>query len=201
MYLQLKRLADIIISITVILLLLPVFILISISILIKSGRPIFYLQKRVGKGWNEFKVIKFRTMVNNAENIGPGVSLSNDKRVTAIGKILRKFKIDELPQFINVLKGEMSIIGPRPELLKYVDQYKNEYLNILKVKPGLSDYASVKFRNEASLLQSSKDSEAFYLKNILPEKIKLYNKYIAEMNFFVDIKILFLTFKAILLWG
>ena len=198
MYLKLKRIADITISFTVVILLLPLFIIISLSILISSGAPVFYLQERVGKDWKKFKIIKFRSMVNNAENIGPGVSSYNDKRITAIGKILRKFKIDELPQFINVLLGDMSIIGPRPELSKYVDRFKNEYSKILKVKPGISDYASVKFRNEAAILQSANDSESFYLKDILPEKIKLYNKYIEEMNFFVDIKILFSTFKAIL---
>jgi len=201
MYFLLKRLADIIISLTAIVLLLPIFIIISIAIIMSSGIPVFYLQERIGKDWKKFKIIKFRTMVNNAEKIGPGISSSYDKRITPIGKILRKFKIDELPQLINVLKGDMSIIGPRPELLKYISRYENEYSKILKVKPGISDYASVKFRDEASILQTAEDSESFYLKDILPEKIKLYNKYIEEMNFFVDIKILFLTFKAILLWG
>jgi lipopolysaccharide/colanic/teichoic acid biosynthesis glycosyltransferase len=201
MYFLLKRLADIIISLTAIVLLLPIFIIISISIILSSGIPVFYLQERIGKDWKKFKIIKFRTMINNAEKIGPGISSNNDKRITAIGKFLRKVKIDELPQLINVLKGDMSIIGPRPELLKYINRYENEYSKILKVKPGISDYASVKFRNEASILQTAEDSESFYLKDILPEKIKLYNKYIEEMNFFVDIKILFLTFKAILLWG
>ncbi len=201
MYFLLKRLADIIISLTAIVLLLPIFIIISIAIIMSSGIPVFYLQERIGKDWKKFKIIKFRTMVNNAEKIGPGISSSYDKRITTIGKILRKFKIDELPQLINVLKGDMSIIGPRPELLKYISRYENEYSKILKVKPGISDYASVKFRDEASILQTAEDSESFYLKDILPEKIKLYNKYIEEMNFFVDIKILFLTFKAILLWG
>jgi lipopolysaccharide/colanic/teichoic acid biosynthesis glycosyltransferase len=137
-------------------------------------------------------------MVKNAENIGPGISSYNDERVTEIGKLLRKFKIDELPQFINVLSGDMSIIGPRPELLQYVNQFKNDYLKILTVKPGISDYASVKFRDEASILRRTNDSEAIYLRDILPEKIKLYNKYIEEMNFFVDIKILYSTFKAII---
>jgi len=198
MYLFFKRLTDIIISLAVIVLLLPFFIIISFLILINSGLPIFYLQERVGKNWKVFKIIKFRTMINNADNIGPGVSSSDDKRITAIGRILRKFKIDELPQFVNVLLGEMSIIGPRPELSKFVNRYKSEYSKILKVKPGISDYASIKFRNEALILQPVNDRETFYLNDILPEKIKLYNKYIEEMNFFVDIRILFSTFKAIL---
>ena len=198
MYKIIKRTADIILSIIVLLILLPVLFVISLLIILTDGFPVFYFQRRVGKNWKEFNIIKFRTMVNGADKLGPGISVNNDSRITKIGKVLRKFKLDELPQFINVLKGEMSLVGPRPELLKYANNFSLEYSKILSVKPGISDFASIAYKDEARLLDKDGDSEEIYLEKILPEKIKLYNKYIEEMNFFIDIKILLLTIKAIL---
>lgn len=198
MYFIVKRLLDILISIIAITLLLPLLVFISFTILITSGLPVFYLQERVGKDWIRFKIIKFRTMINNAEKIGRSISILNDKRITFIGKYLRKSKLDELPQLINVLIGDMSLVGPRPELLRFVNCYPKEYCEILKIKPGISDYASIMFINESKILIDSNDPESFYVKEILPQKLELCMKYLQEMSLEIDIKILFKTARGIL---
>ena len=198
MYFIVKRLLDILISIIAITLLLPLLVFISFTILITSGLPVFYLQERVGKDWIRFKIIKFRTMINNAEKIGRSISILNDKRITFIGKYLRKSKLDELPQLINVLIGDMSLVGPRPELLRFVNCYPKEYCEILKIKPGISDYASIIFVNESKLLIESNDPESFYIKEVLPLKLDLCIKYLHEMSLVIDIKILFNTARGIL---
>ena len=189
---------DIAVSLTALILISPLLLVISIGIVISSGFPIFYLQERVGIGWEKFKIIKFRTMVTNADTIGPGISSEDDLRITKIGKILRKYKLDELPQLINVFLGDMSLIGPRPELAKYAEYYKEDYSRILKIKPGITDFASISFRDEALLLNGKKkESEAFYLKQILPQKISLYEKYLEEISPQTDAKIFFSTIKAL----
>ncbi|HUX61090.1 MAG TPA: sugar transferase [Ignavibacteriaceae bacterium] len=198
MYLFVKRLLDILISIIAITLLLPVFLFISFAILITSGLPVFYLQERVGKNWIIFKIIKFRTMINNADKIGHNISLLNDERITLIGKYLRKSKLDELPQLINVFIGDMSLVGPRPELLKFANRYQSEYSEILKIRPGISDYASLIFINESKILIDSNDPESFYIKEVLPQKLDLCMKYLHEMSLVIDIKILFNTARGIL---
>ena len=198
MYFIVKRLLDILISIIAITLLLPLLVFISFTILITSGLPVFYLQERVGKDWIRFKIIKFRTMINNAEKIRPSISILNDERITFIGKYLRKSKLDELPQLINVLIGDMSLVGPRPELLRFVNCYPKEYCEILKIKPGISDYASIIFVNESKLLIESNDPESFYIKEVLPLKLDLCIKYLHEMSLVIDIKILFNTARGIL---
>lgn len=197
MYLSLKNVLDFFISFLALILLFPVFVIIAIAIIITSGFPVFYIQKRVGKNWKEFRVIKFRTMIRNADKLDVNLSSSDDKRMTKIGKFLRKFKIDELPQFANVFIGNMSIVGPRPEVYKYASHFKNDYSTILSIKPGISDYASIVFRNEEHLLSNKIDKEEYYLNVILPEKIKLYKKYLNDISFFVDIKIIFATIKTI----
>jgi lipopolysaccharide/colanic/teichoic acid biosynthesis glycosyltransferase len=200
MYFFIKRLLDILISTLAILILSPLLILISLGIIMSSGMPIFYFQERVGKDWKKFKIVKFRTMVNNADQIGLAVSSEDDKRVIGIGKLLRKHKLDELPQFFNVLLGQMSVIGPRPEILKYAEFYKDDYSKILTLKPGITDYASINFRNEAALLNGKSEGESFYLMKILPQKISLYKKYLQEVSLITDLKILFFTFKVIFKW-
>ena len=137
-------------------------------------------------------------MVKNAEKMGMGISSYNDTRITSIGKILRKFKIDELPQFFNVLAGNMSLVGPRPELLKYAKYYADDYSEILKIKPGITDYASIEFKDESLLLNNSNDNEKIYLNKILPQKISLYKKYLMEANLKTDLKIIFSTFKVLI---
>jgi len=195
MYFFIKRLIDIFISLLAILILFPVLALISLGILISSGLPILYFQERVGKEWRKFQIIKFRTMVDDADQIGPGISSEDDLRITKIGKFLRKFKLDELPQFLNVLVGDMSLIGPRPELLRFAEFYRDDYSYILSVRPGITDYASVNFRHEAALMNGKADGESYYLKEILPQKIVLYKKYLKKVSLTTDLKILLSTFK------
>ena len=197
MYFFVKRILDILITSIGIILFFPVIIAISLLILISSGYPVFFLQERVGKDWKIFKIIKFRTMVKNADKMGIGISSHEDSRITNIGKFLRKFKIDEMPQIFNVLLGDMSLVGPRPELLKYAEYYNDDYSQILKIKPGITDYASLEFSNESELLKDPDDSEKVYLNKILPDKIKLYKKYLKEANLITDIKIIFSTFKVL----
>lgn len=197
MYFFIKRNLDILITLIGTILFFPVFIVVSLIILLSSGYPVFFLQERVGKDWKIFKIIKFRTMVKNADKMGIGVSSYKDSRITNIGKFLRKFKIDEIPQIFNVLMGNMSLVGPRPELLKYAEYYMDDYSEILKVKPGITDYASLKFRNESELLNNSNDNEKLYINKILPEKIQLYRKYLKEANLKTDVKIIFSTFKVL----
>ncbi|MEO8399454.1 MAG: sugar transferase [Ignavibacteriaceae bacterium] len=197
MYPYLKIVFDFFISLMVLILLLPLLILVSILVFISSGMPIFFYQKRIGKNWDEFNLIKFRTMIKNADKMGLNISSSDDKRITKLGKILRKFKLDEIPQFFNVLIGDMSLVGPRPEVYKYASHFSEDYNTILTVKPGISDYASVEFRNEERLLSNKPDKENFYLSEILPKKIMLNKKYIKEMSFVTDLKIIFKTIAAI----
>lgn len=197
MYKYTKRLFDILISFLILALLIPFFLIISFVILLIEGTPVFFLQERVGENWRNFKIIKFRTMIEGAEKLGSGISTHKDFRITKLGGFLRKFKIDELPQFINVLLGQMSIVGPRPELRKYAEAFKDQYSKILMIKPGISDYASIEFKNESELLKSSECAEEFYLQEILPKKIKLCEKYIKEMSLWTDFKIIFNTLKAI----
>jgi lipopolysaccharide/colanic/teichoic acid biosynthesis glycosyltransferase len=198
MYFFIKRILDILITSIGIILFFPVIIAVSLIILISSGYPVFFLQERVGKDWKIFKIVKFRTMVKNADKMGSGVSSHDDYRITNIGKFLRRFKIDEIPQIFNVLLGDMSLVGPRPELLKYAEYYLDDYSEILKIKPGITDYASLEFRNESELLRHPDDNEKIYLNKILPDKIKLYKKYLKEANLTTDIKIIFSTFKVII---
>ncbi|NWF90654.1 MAG: sugar transferase [Ignavibacteriaceae bacterium] len=197
MYFLIKRILDIFSSAIALLLLSPILLIIACGVMISSGTPIFYYQERVGKNWKRFQIIKFRTMINNADKIGPGISSEDDKRITKMGKFLRKYKLDELPQLFNVLLGDMSLIGPRPEIPKYAEIYKEDYSKILKLKPGITDYASITYRNEAALLNGKAEGETFYLENILPEKITLYKKYLKDISLKTDIKILVATVKSV----
>ncbi len=194
----LKRIIDLTFSFIALIVLIPVIFIISLAIIFQCGLPVFFYQERVGKNWKRFKIIKFRTMINHADNAGPDISTDNDARITKIGKFLRKYKLDEIPQLLNILKGDMSIVGPRPEIPKYVNDFSDEYIEILKIKPGLSDYAALEYSDEAALIKSSFNAEEYYKSNILPEKIKLYKRYIREISFLTDIKIILRTFKSII---
>jgi lipopolysaccharide/colanic/teichoic acid biosynthesis glycosyltransferase len=198
MYQIYKRLMDILISLFVIILLLPVFVIISTVIIIKTGFPVFYLQERCGKNWKYFKIIKFRTMENFADSSGVSVSGEDDIRITPIGKFLRKYKLDELPQFYNVFRGQMSIVGPRPEVKKYADFYPEAFNRILKVRPGISDFASIEYSNESEILKDVSDIENFYIKEILPHKMMLCEKYLNQMSLLTDMKIITQTIIKIL---
>jgi lipopolysaccharide/colanic/teichoic acid biosynthesis glycosyltransferase len=177
--------------------LLPFSIFIYLLILLTSGYPVFFKQERVGKNWEIFYIYKFRTMKNRVNPDDAGVTSIDDSRITKLGRFLRKYKIDEVPQLINVLWGKMSIVGPRPELKKFAIVYQNDYDKILKLKPGISDFASIKYYNENYLLRESENPEMFYLNNILPDKISLNKKYISEASFYTDFKIILSTLKTI----
>jgi lipopolysaccharide/colanic/teichoic acid biosynthesis glycosyltransferase len=194
---MIKRIFDIIFSLIGSIVLLPMGVVIILLILIESKGPIFYLQTRVGKNKKDFKIFKFRTMCVGSDKKGLLTVGDKDPRVTKVGYFLRKFKLDELPQLINVLSGSMSFVGPRPEVQKYVDYYTTDDLIILSMRPGITDYASIYFRDEAELLKNTKHPEKLYIESILPKKLKLNKKYIAKNNVFIDIKIILKTILTI----
>lgn len=193
-----KRIFDILASFIGLLILLPFFIIIALLIIINSGFPVFYTQKRVGRGNIDFGLLKFRTMKKNADKLGLLTVGGRDPRITTIGYYLRKYKLDELPQLLNVFIGDMSLVGPRPEVRKYVDLYTDEQKKVLLVKPGITDYASLEYFSENDLLAKSSDPEATYVKEIMPAKLDLNKKYISEMGLITDLKIIFGTLKRII---
>ena len=193
-----KRLFDIIFSIIILLLGLPFFIIISILILFDGDINIFFIQERIGKNKIPFKLYKFRSMKTNSEKNGQITIGAKDSRITNIGYYLRKYKIDEFPQLLNVLMGHMSIVGPRPEVDKYVKLYSNEQNQILSVKPGLTDLASISYFEENKLLGESDNPEATYINEVMPQKIKLSLEYIDNQSFINDIKIILSTIRRIL---
>jgi lipopolysaccharide/colanic/teichoic acid biosynthesis glycosyltransferase len=195
---MLKRTFDLIASITGITLLSPLMLLLALIVRVDSRGPIFYKQERVGKGGILFKLIKFRTMHVNADKLTAITVGARDPRITSSGFYLRKFKLDELPQLINVLFGEMSLVGPRPELKKFVDLYDEQQQKVVLVKPGITDLASIKFRNENEMLEGKADPINYYVREIMPEKLKLNLEYIEKQSFLLDVKILLLTGLAIL---
>jgi lipopolysaccharide/colanic/teichoic acid biosynthesis glycosyltransferase len=195
---MLKRPFDIFFSLFGLLLLSPVILFVSILIKKDENGPVFYKGERAGRFNRPFNIYKFRTMVVNADRIGGPSTANDDPRITKVGKFLRKFKLDELPQLINVLKGEMSFVGPRPEVPLYVNMFTEEEKKILSVRPGITDWASLWNSDEGAVLAGSPDPEKAYMEKIRPEKIKLQLKYIENNSFFVDMKILFLTFIKVL---
>jgi lipopolysaccharide/colanic/teichoic acid biosynthesis glycosyltransferase len=174
-------------------LLLPLFLVIFLLIIIETRGGAFYMQWRVGKNNRDFRLIKFRTMRADADKQGGLTIGARDSRITTTGYFLRKFKLDELPQLINVLKGEMSLVGPRPEIRKYVDRYTPEQRNVLTVKPGITDYASIEYMDENELLGRSSDPEKTYLDEIMPAKIRLNMRFIENRGLTEYFKILLLT--------
>lgn len=192
-----KRLFDIISSIVVVLLGFPFFITIAVVILIDGKGGVFYKQERIGRNKKPFYLLKFRTMRPGSENLGQLTIGNKDNRITTIGYYLRKYKLDEFPQLINVILGDMSIVGPRPEVVKYVNLYTEEQLNVLKVRPGLTDYASIIYFKENELLGNAEDPEKVYIQEIMPQKLALNTKYIREKGMLTDLKIIFKTFLKI----
>jgi lipopolysaccharide/colanic/teichoic acid biosynthesis glycosyltransferase len=192
-----KRLFDVLISFIGIIILLPLFMLITILIYLTSDGPIIYKQLRVGKNNIDFTILKFRSMHVNAEKLGLLSVGDRDSRVTKIGYYLRKYKLDELPQLINVLKGEMSFVGPRPEVREYVKHYNEEQMQVLNVTPGITDLASIVFRNESELLVNCEDPDSFYIQVIMPKKLKINLDYINERTLFKDIGVILKTLFSI----
>lgn len=191
---MIKRIFDIIFSIFGIIITLPIWVLVVILIKTDSSGPIFYKARRVGKNGKVFKMYKFRTMVENADKLGGPSTAGDDIRLTKTGKFLKRFQLDELPQFINILKGEMSFVGPRPEVEFYINiMTEEERSKILSVLPGITDYASLWNFHEGDVLKGAEDPEKEYMEKIRPEKIRLQLKYIEEKSFLVDLKIIFKT--------
>lgn len=192
-----KRIFDLVLSAIFLILLAPLFIFIAIRIKLDSKGPVFYKQVRVGFNGKDFGIYKFRTMFVGSDKKGLLTVGGNDARITTPGLFLRKYKLDELPQLINVFFGDMSIVGPRPEVRKYVDLYSKEQLQVLSVKPGITDYASIEYSKENEILAKATDPEATYINEIMPAKLALNQKYIREQSFVTDLKIILQTLVKI----
>ena len=194
---MLKRIFDITLSLFGLIILLPFMLIIAILIKLDSKGTVFFKQIRITKGGKEFKIFKYRTMKAGSDKYSQ-ITVGKDERITKIGSFLRKYKLDEIPQLINVLIGDMSLVGPRPEVPKYVALYTDEQKEILKVKAGITDYASIEFSDENDLLASEEDPEKEYIEKIIPKKIELNKKYLSEISVLTDIRIILLTIKKIL---
>jgi len=195
---SLKRVFDLFVSFTGLVVFLPIFIVLGISIKINDRGPVFFRQKRIGRGGIPFELYKFRSMKVTASADGQLFEPGNTSRTTSFGRILRRTKLDELPQFYNVLKGDMSLVGPRPEVEKWIACYPEKWQKILTIKPGITDRSSIEFRNEEELLSGSSDPEKSYLNEILPRKLDLCIQYVDNHSIAGDIRIIFLTIKTIL---
>lgn len=192
------RLLDILIAIISLIIFAPVFLLIAIWIKLDSTGTVFYKQKRVGRFGKEFYLYKFRSMCLDADKAGLLTYGATDNRITHSGAFIRKYKLDELPQLINVLAGQMSMVGPRPEVKKYTDLYTEEQRTVLSVRPGITDIASITYYNENSLLEQQTDPEAYYINVIMPDKIRLNQQYISNQSVSNYFRIIFLTIKTAL---
>jgi lipopolysaccharide/colanic/teichoic acid biosynthesis glycosyltransferase len=192
-----KRLFDLLFSLSVLIIFSPFFIIIALIITLNDFGPVFYKAPRVGLNGKVFRMFKFRTMVINADKIGASSTTSSDPRITGIGRFLRKTKLDEIPQFINVFIGNMSVVGPRPDVKTFTDLFTQEEKAILTVKPGITDWASVWNSDEGKILEGAKDPDKAYMELIWPEKKRLQLKYVHEHSFLTDIKIIWLTLVAI----
>jgi lipopolysaccharide/colanic/teichoic acid biosynthesis glycosyltransferase len=192
-----KRTFDFVTAFLGLVLLSPLLLLVACVIKVDSPGPALFRQERMGKGFRPFRIYKFRTMVHDAPRKGGPITFGGDPRITRVGGALRKTKIDELPQLLNVLRGEMSFVGPRPEVLPYVERFREDYEEILKVLPGITDLASVKYRDEAEVLGRFEDPEAAYVRHILPEKIKLAKEYVRRSSLFFDMALILKTLLKI----
>ncbi|MEQ8625111.1 MAG: sugar transferase [Vicingaceae bacterium] len=195
---MIKRLFDLFATSVALIILLPLFFIIALLIVSNSKGGVYYKQERIGKNRKKFTLYKFRSMKIDAHKKGLLTVGENDKRITSIGYYLRKYKLDELPQLLNILKNDMSLVGPRPEVEKYVDLYNDEQLKVLEVKPGLTDLASLVYINENEILAKSEDPEKTYIHKILPQKLSLNLKYIEQQSFWFDLKIIFRTLRKII---
>lgn len=194
----LKRVFDFVLALLLLLLLLPVFLILAVWIACDSKGSVFFRQRRVTSYGRVFKIIKFRTMVSDSESKGPQVTVSHDVRVTRAGRFLRKFRLDELPQLLNVIKGDMSFVGTRPEVEKYVQCYTPEMMATLLMPAGITSLASIRFKDEEKLLENAEDADKTYVAEVLPQKMKYNLEYIRRFNFFYDIKLMFMTVAAVL---
>ena len=194
---MLKRTFDLLFSLSGLILLSPVFTTLILAIKLSSKGPAFYIQKRAGLLGKEFSLYKFRTMYVDSDKKGLLTVGGRDPRITGIGYYLRKYKLDELPQLYNVLKGDMSFVGPRPEVGKYVELYNERQKKVLSVRPGITDIASIKYKNENEILEKQENPEKYYIDYIMPDKIELNLSYLSDRSFFKDIKVILDTLRAI----
>lgn len=195
--LALKRLMDIVLSGAALAVLWPVLLIVALAIGIDDPGPVFYRQVRVGRGGKAFRIFKFRTMVVDADKKGLSITVGRDSRITRVGAFLRKTKLDELAQLLNVFLGDMSFVGPRPEVPRYVEMYTPYQRQVLLVRPGITDYASIAYRNENDLLAGAEDPERMYIDVIMPDKIELNMKYLREISPLADIRLIFATIAAV----
>lgn len=193
-----KRLVDLLLSLFLLVVLSPVMVIIAVCIKCSSKGSVLFKQTRVTKYYRRFKIYKFRTMVVDAEKIGTQVTTENDSRVTKIGKFLRKFRLDELPQLLNILKGDMAFVGTRPEVPRYVQQYSEQMYATLLMPAGLTSLASINFKDEDKLLKNKENTDEVYIKKILPKKMEYNLEYIENFNFWYDWKLMFNTVLAVL---
>ena len=193
-----KRVMDIAISAAALCVLWPVFLLIALAIVIDDPGPVFYRQVRVGRGGRPFRIFKFRTMVVDADKKGLSITVGRDSRITRVGAFLRKTKLDELAQLLNVLCGQMSFVGPRPEVPRYVAMYTPYQRQVLLVRPGITDYASIAYRNENDLLAGAEDPERMYVEEIMPAKLELNMKYLRRVSPLEDIRLILATIAAVI---
>jgi lipopolysaccharide/colanic/teichoic acid biosynthesis glycosyltransferase len=195
---MLKRIFDVMASLAGLILLSPLLVATMLAIRLESPGSPFFLQERVGLGGKRFRIIKFRTMRQTAPAEGPQITIGHDPRITPIGHRLRKFKLDELPQLINVLKGEMSLVGPRPEVPAYMARYTPEQQAIiLSVRPGITDFAAIEFSDEADILARAPNPEAAYVQEVMPRKFALYERYVREQSLWLDLKLIARTLGRI----
>ncbi len=188
-----KRFFDCLASLCGLLVLAPLMIVVIPLIRLTSPGPVFFKQERIGRRFSPFQILKFRTMVQDAPKLGGSITFSEDPRITRVGHILRRTKIDELPQLVNVLRGDMSLVGPRPEVPKYVEMFRADYEEILQVRPGITDLASIEYRDEAAVLAEADDSEQEYVGRVLPEKIRLAKQYVRQASLWCDLTIILKT--------
>lgn len=192
-----KRIFDIVVSVCGLILLSPLFLFLAVWIKLDSRGPVFYRQVRVGRNNKDFRIFKFRSMKEGSDQASLVTIGGHDSRITRSGYILRKFKLDELPQLINVFVGDMSLVGPRPEVRHYVDYWTPEQMHVLDVRPGITDPASIKYRNENDLLDKAENPEEFYINVIMQEKIRLYLEYVENQSLWYDIRLIFQTIKVV----
>lgn len=197
--LLIKRAFDIIVAIIVLLFLLPLFLIISIAIKLDSKGPVMFRQVRVTRYGKEFRIFKFRTMVDNAKKIGTQITIKDDIRITRIGKLLRKLRLDELPQLLNIIIGDMTFVGTRPEVTKYVEEYSPIMMATLLLPAGVTSEASIQYKDEETLLEGAEDIDYIYVNEILPEKMKYNLESIEEFSFLNEIKTMFRTISAVLM--
>jgi lipopolysaccharide/colanic/teichoic acid biosynthesis glycosyltransferase len=192
-----KRILDLVVSLIGLICLLPLLLLVAVLIKLDSTGPVLFRQTRMGMRFRPFQILKFRTMVQDSSR-GQSITVGDDPRITRVGRFLRKTKIDELPQLINVFKGEMTFVGPRPEVPHYVELFRQDYEEILKIRPGITDLASIKYRNEAALLGQSKNPEEEYVTRVLPDKISLGREYVRCSSLAFDLRLIFRTFLKLI---